>query len=363
MILCLARERVIQNQRQKARRPRGQSTTTVPRLPQYGPFPNALAAAGIDPGTDAGPSTQRVSTFLRDPSAISAETYSGAGTSASLPVERTSRREAHAPEGYATSTTSQLAGPGIPGPTGHRTPSLRVEEPPLLTSMAAESRMTARYSPVRPYASTSFATRGTTELYNSSRAVRGTQSAGSVTRSSQSPLSYTLPPILPDRASTSTANSSTGHALMPNVSGNAPQLSPASEIFAQRNPHIPPPFTLEPRPQWDDSSFSPFSRRLAAPPHYPGGSLEIPHNSSSPPLVSLEGRDSGTMPLVRDSASMQSAASGAHSGPSLPPPQALLGSLWPPRGSISHYTEPRESRRTSAHSDDFENDSNVNRSR
>lgn len=360
-----------QNQRQKARRPRGQSTTTVPRPPQYGPFPNALVPTRNDSSTEAGPSAQRISTFLQDSSmsAIHAESYGGTETSALSPVEGTSRREAHASEGYATSvTSSHLAGPGIPGSSGHRTTSLRAEESQMLTSMTMESRMTARFSPVRPYTSALFSARGSMEPYSSSsRAIRGTQSG--VTRPSHSPLPYTLPPIQPesqtDRASAPAASSSTGHTLAPGVSGGPSQSSHAPEPFTHRNPNIPPPFTLEPRPQWDESAFSPFSRRPVAAPPYPRSSFDIPHSSISPPLISIEGRgrDASPILLLRNPALIQSVGPSSQPGNSLPSPQTLLGSLWTSRGSVPLPTEPRESRRTSAHSDDPENDPNVNRSR
>lgn len=335
---------IIQNQRQKARRPRGDTTTAVFRGPIYGPFPNALPALLNQVGAEAGPST--TPSF---PPILPGGLYGGASTSALPPVEGSSRRETRAPEGYATSTTpSQLAGPGIPGPSGHRTQSLQAGEPQSLTLMAAESRLTSRFSPVRPYTSASFATRVSAEPYRSSRSVRGTWSG--LPRQSHSPLSVTLPPILPE------LQSGVHTHIIGSSSASGPfHSSHSSDTFTQRNIHIPPPFTLEPRPQWDQSSFSPFSRRP--------GSFDFRRSSSPPPTAATEGRDMETGPfsLLHHAPLVQGDISQA--GASLPPPRALLNPSWSSRGSIPVSTETRDSRHTSAHSDDTENDLNITRSR
>lgn len=44
-----------------------------------------------------------------------------------------------------------------------------------------------------------------------------------------------------------------------------PHTADAPFAFAPAAARIPPPFTLQPRPQWDDASFSPFSRPRSQP--------------------------------------------------------------------------------------------------
>jgi hypothetical protein len=71
---------------------------------------------------------------------------------------------------------------------------------------------------------------------------------------------------------------------------------------------LPPPFTLEPAPQWDPESFSPYSRRPSSSHHTPPGHHPLSEDSEAPrpatsyhPSFHRSPRESGYIPLMRGS--------------------------------------------------------------
>ncbi|EKM50997.1 uncharacterized protein PHACADRAFT_262931, partial [Phanerochaete carnosa HHB-10118-sp] len=67
-----------------------------------------------------------------------------------------------------------------------------------------------------------------------------------------------------------------------------PLAGPGSPLAAAPGQRLPPPFTLQPRPQWDEPTFSPFARRAAAAPApYEYEPLVLPPFPPPPPLPLL----------------------------------------------------------------------------
>ncbi|CCL98024.1 uncharacterized protein FIBRA_00017 [Fibroporia radiculosa] len=265
--------RKVQNQRQKARRPRGQATAPLTRPPQFGAFSNA----------PPGPSSE-VSIPLGSAQGSSASAHAHGGPPPSL-SELASQHEAHATQSYPGSVSgSQLSGPGIPGP------SSAIRAHPTLPREARDSTA----SQERLASSMSFLPMGPTSLRPSrplaadEAAAEGYRAqAGHPPRSrllsddlgaQQPDFPITLAPILMED-NLRPPNIGPHHAASPRFAASPtpdlsmgdphrlPQASYLSEpTFVQRPLlNIPPPFTLQPRPQWDDLAFSPFSRPRTSP--------------------------------------------------------------------------------------------------
>ncbi|KAG5636172.1 hypothetical protein H0H81_008922 [Sphagnurus paluster] len=240
-----------QNQRQKARRPRSESEASRKRFPQYGPFPNGheTASVGSFPLALAqGPSS-------RDSAPLSAPLSGGAGYPASSSY--------CSPEPYVGSLGSpgRLLGPGMPG---------------------------SELQPEMPYRGRPpMGLRPSTTLNCSAPSPRYAQSGRNFARSPSPPRSYpvpllhtsrptttsrlhdrdfssrTLPPLvfnpMPNRSSFSAPGPHGMHRPASRSSFapsyfDARSLSPEA-TFAHHPPDpsltLPPPYTLQPRPNWD----------------------------------------------------------------------------------------------------------------
>lgn len=228
-----------QNQRQKARRPRSQSDTPSNRPPQYGPYPTPVESTPLARGfEDRGEHTPYYS------GQPSPESQSG-------PAEPPAR----------------LLGPGMPGaPSGYPPQSYRqVHPPPPVSAPATEPRFSVGYDLPRALSP---------HGYRSSPRMAALPS---VRPSTSQPLSWrerdpsrTLPPLFSPRQPSSYAArriySSGAHPYSMGRAAYTPRrsLSPES-MFAHHPPepisrpsmNIPPPFTLQPHPQWDESSYLP----------------------------------------------------------------------------------------------------------
>ncbi len=282
--LCLTSQ---QNQRQKARRPRGQASTTsapLTRPPQFGPFTNA------PPGTSSDVSPT-ATTNLSSADLFYARGAGGVGDirygAVSVPSSASSERFAHAhrdpylADDFVRSSLppSQLAGPGIPG----------------------SSRRPAHDDPLWTARSQAFSSRPSTAATETPEMFRLTPRPGRPAGEQGPALTLTLPPVMtnlprsrgPASGPTSPPSAGTPYPTLASISaleaGAAAAAHRPSAMDDRRralpspnvdfsNPrstlNIPPPFTLQPQPQWDDPAFSPFSRRRSPP--------ALPHGVTSP---------------------------------------------------------------------------------
>lgn len=227
-----------QNQRQKARRPQSDSAP-LSRPAHFGPFPNAPQSASSSHTAPDVPMSESFSDI------------SEAGASRN-PVPRS-----------GPSLDPGLSGPGIPGRRTSPYPASSEEYPHIAPSPDSVSSMpnrcdrglgefpslTLREPIPRMLASRSFLMH------------EGAQSP---------PSSRMLPPIhfsaLESRISTDPYVSSTSSSSLP------PSQSSSTGIMHHHEPTrytdhripsvlgIPPPFALQPQPQWDPNSFTPFTR-------------------------------------------------------------------------------------------------------
>ncbi|KAF8839188.1 homeobox-domain-containing protein [Paxillus ammoniavirescens] len=261
-----------QNQRQKARRPQGESAPLT-RPPQFGPF-TTLGSAG--------PST---SSYL--------SSSAGGGSASETPQLGPSSSRTPGPESKRSlDSNSGLSGPGIPGPPSYprRPASAGVWEPSRQTPTSPESALagiqqhrvsrTSEGLPPRD-------SRGST--HTSAPQPNPVQE---VDRSPQ--LSRVLPPIGP-----SPLNSPSSIGLyVPAISSFPPQHHSRTSVnILQRHDstplftneqgssasvNIPPPFTLQPQPQWDPQTFTPYTRpEFASWSNSPGSSLSARATSSA----------------------------------------------------------------------------------
>lgn len=279
-----------QNQRQKARRPKGQNVPPLTRPPQFGPFPSIPSGSTIgEHGARAGTSSE--GTQARHPagelaghhgaphsapSSAGSDTY---GFRDTLDAEGLPR-----PPGFPP----QLSGPGIPGsppaaslsPRSIRSaPYTRHQPPPVAGSSALRPEFLPMHrhslSYPAPYPSAS------TRPYTADDTAR---SLRTLTRPTSPPVrdpvdfDVRLPPLRLNRPRSRTFagpefsveparpyTDAPRDVALPPLAGSsrarAPPPPPSDSPFAYEPPlRLPPPFTLQPRPQWDDASFSPFSR-------------------------------------------------------------------------------------------------------
>ncbi|KAF7333487.1 Homeobox protein OTX1 [Mycena venus] len=252
-----------QNQRQKARRPGSQSdASSQPGPPHYAPFPNAPSS------------------------------YPGASEHALSHGEREGRAIPHAYSGYPPSeqflgsvdASPQLLGPGMPGRAPQR------GRPVLHLASSAPSREL----PLPPF---------------SSRSLPGPRTLDSENFEGTSPFqrihgndpSRTLPPLIFNQPSRRQDLPSSSHLMLARSAPTTPShassflTSPSpSPTFAHNIPELqpystsalglPPPFTLQPQPQWDSSS----SHRPQSSSWSRSGSHSTRGDSSSPPSSFLK---------------------------------------------------------------------------
>ncbi|KAJ3540429.1 hypothetical protein NMY22_g4295 [Coprinellus aureogranulatus] len=251
-----------QNQRQKARRPRTQGEASS-RTPQYGAFPPGPHSTGMI----MYPSSSQV------PS-ISPYTVAGPSSSRSPEFDRVDYRRSFPPPREPPMTAMsegdppRLLGPGIPGyqHTRHRSSLSYGRTPPMSApATGAYSSMMHRYgSPSRSSPS---------PVLPSSSIARPSSA-----RREWDP-SRTLPPLVPSRPSTSahplyhpaprptSLREGSPFPVMPPI---LPRRTPSPERrFAHSPPTsglghspvvLPPPFTLQPSPQWDPSAYGAAAR-------------------------------------------------------------------------------------------------------
>ncbi|KAF5376454.1 hypothetical protein D9615_008608 [Tricholomella constricta] len=247
-----------QNQRQKARRPRSQSETRK-RFPQYGPFPGGpenTALGSFPLALDQRPSHRM------GPAPHSASQSDGSGYPISSGY--------HSSESYSGSLESppQLLGPGMPG--SELQPDLPYRGRPVISSRPSTAldscaASSSGYTDPRRRFMRSPSPPRLFPLPSSSRPT-------TTSRLHDRDFSRTLPPLIfnptPGRSSFSAPGP---HGMHPSASRSA--FSPPYYIkrstspeatFAHHPPEaasalslaLPPPYTLQPRPQWDNSTFT-----------------------------------------------------------------------------------------------------------
>ncbi|KAH9847757.1 hypothetical protein C2E23DRAFT_871620 [Lenzites betulinus] len=290
-----------QNQRQKARRPRGQAATSAPltRPPQFGPFTNAppgSASSEVSPtALTAHSGSSAEGFFARGPAGLDMS-YGGANAPSSAFPERYGRahRDTYLADEYPRSSMvpSQLAGPGIPGS------SRRLQFSPGTPSAESGGWRTHPHGGMHTMSSRP-PTSGTdtTEMY------RMTPRPGRPAGEQGPTIPLSLPPVMTNiPRSRAPASSPIGGSYPSLASLSSLEAGPSSssrrpasfderaralpqpivDFSAPRQPlNIPPPFTLQPQPQWDDPAFSPYNTRRRSPPALPHD-IAPPFGGSSP---------------------------------------------------------------------------------
>ncbi|KAF5375986.1 hypothetical protein D9757_008827 [Collybiopsis confluens] len=292
-----------QNQRQKARRPRTNDEMPTTQPPQYGPFPS-------------GGDTEILNLYPRSQQdgIVPTEYYDSRAHPSHSPTTYLPPPAYTAPP----SLPSSLLGPGVPGVgrSRERQGSLSPVSPTLDTT-ASRSHFTRRDLPHR---SPSPPWRYDHEQLRPSIAY---------TSSSNIPYrdaSRTLPPLMfpPQTRAEDAAALPSLRSAPASASASAPPLalafarSPASEPVAGVTPaSLPPPFTLEPQPQWNDPIFT-----------------SVPLTGSSTWSMQSSERGGSLSPTTSRS------VRGGPSGPELP---AREGRYDPVRALIIPYHSPKSS--------------------
>ncbi|KAI0631391.1 hypothetical protein C8Q77DRAFT_1218898 [Trametes polyzona] len=292
--------RKVQNQRQKARRPRGQAATSAPltRPPQFGPFTNAppgSASSEVSPTAmtiHSGSSAEGF--FARGPGVDMP--YGGANAPSSSVSERFAHahRDPYLADEYPRSNMvpTQLAGPGIPGSS--RRPQY---------SSGGQGAEGGAWRAHAPSGMLGFPSRPSTSGTETAEMYRTTPRPGRPAGEQGPELPLSLPPVMtnapripaplsspiggsyPSLASLSSleAGPSSGARHSASFDDRARAFpQPNIDFSAPRQPlNIPPPFTLQPQPQWDDPAFSPYNTRRRSPPALPH-SAAPPFGASSP---------------------------------------------------------------------------------
>ncbi|KAL1742718.1 hypothetical protein HDZ31DRAFT_65699 [Schizophyllum fasciatum] len=276
-----------QNQRQKARRPKKQQQ----QLEQQ----QQAAGASGSGSRDQPPGFEPFS-HLHEPYAhrYQREPYASGGGQGFDPLRERPRYVAYPTEaqvGPSSSSpleppTQRLSGPGMPGriPTidaqGYTLPSSPAgaeqwsPESPTTSTWSVGSRRSRRHA---PYPDTGFHRTPSPETSRLLPRARPTSA-------SRDYAARTLPPLPPlsmpvSRPGAQPSSSPTGPILAP----LSPYAPPASEpVFTYSAPpglggspiELPPPFALQPQPQWDDSAFRSPTRAdfLMPTPSRPAGS-------------------------------------------------------------------------------------------
>ncbi|KAG6908535.1 hypothetical protein DXG01_004306 [Tephrocybe rancida] len=237
--------RKVQNQRQKARRPRSQSDASQKQSHQFGAF-------------SSGPANPALGSFPVVPERGSRPNLEPS-TSFSSHAESSMSRGYHSPDSEplsdAVESSAQLLGPGMPGS----------ELPPELPYRGHPT------VPLRPSTAYELPTR-----YDNPRAIRSPtpprlhptpaiSRPSTASRAQDRDFSRTLPPLVfnPSRPTFSAPGPSSGHhtAFVPGYASGR-SLSPDT-VFAHLPPQSTsispiapsPPYVLQPRPQWETPSF------------------------------------------------------------------------------------------------------------
>ncbi|KAF8151532.1 hypothetical protein B0H34DRAFT_784715 [Crassisporium funariophilum] len=320
--------RKVQNQRQKARRPRSQSDAPLNRPPQYGPFPSAPESVTSGRGFE-----ERHGEHMLYQGQPPPELHSG-----------------------TIETPARLLGPGMPGAVVYSPQSYRRIHAPPVSSPPTDPR----YSSGSPFQRT-----GSPQLHRSPRmyplaGVRPATSQPSSWR--ERDPSRTLPPLLPSRPSSSNYTARrihppSTHSYHPSSIGYVPPRSSSPEPrFAHLPPdsgtratlNLPPPFTLQPSPQWDEASYTTLPRPNSSPWSRPV-SRSTRGRSTSPVAVRREHMGSAGEPsegyhhAERNPHHLHSASS-LTMPPSSSAPPSRAGRYDPVRAIfISHSTPPSTS--------------------
>ncbi|KAH0835476.1 hypothetical protein J3R83DRAFT_9141 [Lanmaoa asiatica] len=253
--------RKVQNQRQKARRPQSESAPLT-RPPQFGPFPIM---------TPAGPSS---SSYPSPSTAGPASEVSPSGPSSARVHE----------SGKSPDSNPTLLGPGMPGWSSsshqHEPPSAEEWEPPRRAPTSPEIPLGSSQYPLPPRLSEGISGR------DSRGSTRGLAPPPAQAAQVETPphLSRILPPInlsaLEPHTSTEpyvSAMSSfppqpPSRTSVNIVQRHDPSARPAIEPSSPVHRSIPPPFALQPQPQWDPQTFVPYTRPEFASWSQPSGS-------------------------------------------------------------------------------------------
>ncbi|KAF8553114.1 homeobox-domain-containing protein [Imleria badia] len=257
-----------QNQRQKARRPQAESGPLT-RPPQFGPFPIITAGPSSYPSPSAG----------GPPSEVSPSCPSSARSADSLDLN------------------PPLSGPGMPGWSSHqrRHSSAEVRDPPRQALKSPQFLLANSQHPLLPRSSDVISTR---DSRGGTRGLAPRPPAQATHVQSPPNFSRVLPPInlsaLEPRSSTESCVSATA-SFPPQPTSrtimNTVQRHDGSAVEPGSSPVFPPPFALQPQPQWDPHTFAPFTRPEFASWSYPSGSARltlsavgvpdrVPHNLS-----------------------------------------------------------------------------------
>ncbi|KAI0668160.1 hypothetical protein C8Q78DRAFT_1071487 [Trametes maxima] len=347
--------RKVQNQRQKARRPRGQAATSAPltRPPQFGPFTNAPpgSSSEVSPTAHSGSSAEGF--YSRGPGSIELP-FGAIGAPPSAASERFAHasRDPYLAEEYARSgvVPTQLAGPGIPGPS--RRPQY---------ASGGQSVEGGTWRGRVPSGMHGFSSRPSTSGTETAEMYRTTPRPGRPAGEQGPELPLSLPSVMtniprppapgsspiggsyPSLASLSSLEAGVGTSSRRPRSFDERTRSlpqPNIDFSAPRTPlNIPPPFTLQPRPQWDDPAFSPFNTRRRSPTELPPSAAPpFAGPSSSPTAYSpFRGESlpslSSVVPMGPSSSSLRS--------PRSPTPRARFD---PIRSSAGRASAPRPAR-------------------
>ncbi|PPQ84958.1 hypothetical protein CVT25_004470 [Psilocybe cyanescens] len=234
----------LQNQRQKARRPRSQSDTPTIRPPQYGPFPSAAESLSISHGHRG---------------------FEERGLDPAHYARNVSPEHQQQPGSDELSV--RLLGPGMPGAPVYVPQSYRHVRPPSGPGQPIDARYQEGYSFPRAMSPQPY---GSPRMYPLPGARPATSQPSSWRERDPS---RTLPPLESTRPASSNYGPPRMHA--PGAHAYPPPLSRPSFIpprsispeprFAHHPPepaprqarNLPPPFTLQPSPQWDEASYVP----------------------------------------------------------------------------------------------------------
>lgn len=279
------------------------------RPPQHGPFPNTTVGE----------------TSLAE-SSHSAQLRGALFTSPHSAELDQSWRELHSSEGYqgGGGFTSQLSGPGIPGSTtSPSSPEGFRDAPPHVSPEATRPRTShlsmgapRRHTITRPWTSEQREQTGhvssATHRHSTDFTVRlpplRLSRPRSRTFAERVPYSATSPTYL--------GSPTTSPTRLPPLQGDAP--------FAYEAPlRLPPPFTLQPQPLWDDPSFSPYSRPSPRAAHHQQA-MASHELITLPPPSGHEGALNLSPPHFPAAPSSSSTAEPPSFRPVSPPPQPSL---------------------------------------
>lgn len=290
--------------------------------------------------------------------------------------------------GRVAGSSSQLSGPGVPGASRERPapyPMRRDIYPPpsaILERSRHSSDMPSFFPPFPP--SRPNTAGESLEMHRPTPRPRSLQTSRRYSDEMDYPIR--LPPLILDPQSPTQSllepgssrsarigPSAASRPVLPPIGDRRHSLGsqPSDSPFAHEPPHIPPPFTLQPAPLWDDPSFSPYSRPTSS--SRPASSYDFPSQSPTSYLGSPhEYRAPGSsgmisslqLPSLSPQRRLHEGPSGSRSRhfvsptrtrfdtirPSIPFTESSLPRLTPPPGSPSR-----------PHADDTPEKRDVNR--